>query len=116
MRGRDLRDNGSRLRHLPLDVRWPVETGVERELRRRRLAECDQLLGAIETHNTRRGQDPVPEHLIAWYRALGGRRLAAHVRHGYALIEAVFELQRPCVRRPILPDEPAFPRPRIRRR
>jgi len=110
--------HGNRLRHLPMDVEWPAETNAERELRRRRLAECDDLLGAIEAHNVRNAklhrQDPVPGHLIAWYHALGGARRA--VRRGEALIEAVFELQRPCVRRPILPEEPPFPRPRIRRR
>lgn len=88
---------------------------MERSLRRRRLAECDQLLGAIEEHNARRGPEAVPIHLLAWYRALGGRRISRYLRQGSSLIEAVFELQGPCVRRPILPEEPAF-RPRIRRR
>ena len=93
---------GGRLRHLPEDVRWPVESEHDRDLRRRRLAECDQLLGAIEEHNYRYGQVPVPVHLVNWYHALGGVRRA--VRRGDALIEAVFELP--------APPDPAAPAPR----
>lgn len=96
----------TRLRHLPQDVAWPVESSHERALRRRRLAECDALLGAIEEHNAIQAGRPVPELLIDWYRHLGGVRVNRALRNGSTLIEAVFELQRPCVRYPILPAEP----------
>jgi hypothetical protein len=75
------------------------------------------LLTAIEEYNARATPGSVvPGHLVAWYRHLGGNRFGQRVRSGYALIEAVFELQRPCVRRPILPEEPPFPRIRLRNR